>query len=111
MEKIKRIGRTILHLLETGRVDGIGQLFKEHWDIKKRMATTMSSPDIDFLHNSAMLNGAIGGKLIGAGGGGFLLFYGDKARLRKHFLGRLREMPFRFEPEGVKVVSDFLVNR
>jgi D-glycero-alpha-D-manno-heptose-7-phosphate kinase len=67
----------------------------------------MSSPRIDQWYDCAMANGALGGKLIGAGGGGFLMFYaGDKPRLRHAMRGQgLKEVRFRFDFEGTRVIS------
>jgi D-glycero-alpha-D-manno-heptose-7-phosphate kinase len=77
-----------------------------HWEHKKKRSGGMSNPDIDRWYNLAMENGALGGKVIGAGGGGFLMFYAeDKLKLR-HALTHagLREVRFRFDFEGTKVV-------
>ena len=92
--------------LQAGELRGFAELMNEHWEKKKERSTQMSSRQIDEWYDLARRNGALGGKLIGAGGGGFLLFYAeDKARLR-HAMARtgLREVRFRFEPEGTKVV-------
>jgi len=77
----------------------------EHWLHKKKRSAAMSNPDIDKWYQVAMENGALGGKVIGAGGGGFLLFYAeDKTRLRHAMTGAgLREVRFRFDFEGTKV--------
>ena len=62
---------------------GFGKLMHEHWEHKRKRSGGMSNPQIDAWYNLAMDNGAVGGKLIGAGGGGFLMFYAeDKVRLR-----------------------------
>jgi D-glycero-alpha-D-manno-heptose-7-phosphate kinase len=92
--------------LQAGELRGFAELMNEHWEKKKERSTQMSSRRIDEWYDLARRNGALGGKLIGAGGGGFLLFYAeDKSRLR-HAMARtgLREVRFRFEPEGTKVV-------
>jgi len=92
--------------LQAGELRGFAELMNEHWEKKKERSTQMSSRQIDEWYDLARRNGALGGKLIGAGGGGFLLFYAeDKTRLR-HAMARtgLREVRFRFEPEGTKVV-------
>jgi D-glycero-alpha-D-manno-heptose-7-phosphate kinase len=77
-----------------------------HWQHKKRRSGGMSNGDIDKWYNLAMENGALGGKLIGAGGGGFLMFYAqDKTRLRHTMThAGLKEVRFRFDFEGTKVV-------
>ena len=91
---------------EKGDLIGFGEIMNEHWRYKKRRSDQMSNPDIDRWYDLALENGAVGGKLVGAGGGGFLMFYAaDKTRLR-HVLRAegLREVRFRFDFEGSKVV-------
>ena len=92
--------------LQAGELRGFAELMNEHWEKKKERSTQMSSRQIDEWYDLARRNGALGGKLIGAGGGGFLLFYAeDKTRLRRAMAPTgLREIRFRFEPEGTKVV-------
>jgi D-glycero-alpha-D-manno-heptose-7-phosphate kinase len=77
-----------------------------HWRRKKERSAIMSNEFINDCYDVAMANGALGGKLIGAGGGGFLMFYAeDKARLRNALRERgLAEARFRFEPEGTKIL-------
>jgi D-glycero-alpha-D-manno-heptose-7-phosphate kinase len=79
---------------------------KVHWERKKQRSGAMSNGDIDRWYQLALDNGALGGKLIGAGGGGFLLFYAEeKRRLRQAMLAEgLREVRFGFDFEGTKVV-------
>jgi len=103
---VKEIGLLSRQLLEKGDLIGFGEIMNEHWQYKKRRSDQMSNPDIDRWYGLALENGAVGGKLVGAGGGGFLMFYAaDKTRLR-HVLraGGLREVRFRFDFEGSKVV-------
>jgi D-glycero-alpha-D-manno-heptose-7-phosphate kinase len=78
----------------------------EHWENKKKRSCGMSNTEIDKWYELGMSNGAIGGKLVGAGGGGFLLFLADdKTKLRKAMSGAgLEELRFRFDFEGTKVV-------
>ena len=79
----------------------------EHWENKRKRSGGMTNPRIDAWYDLAMANGAIGGKLIGAGGGGFLMFYAeDKVRLR-HAMREagLTEVRFHFDFEGTKVVA------
>ena len=103
---VKDLGLRSQTALETGDLNRFGELMHEHWEHKKRRSGGMSNPDIDVWYQIAMANGAIGGKLIGAGGGGFLMFYTeDKRRLRHALLqAGLREVRFRFDFEGTKVV-------
>jgi D-glycero-alpha-D-manno-heptose-7-phosphate kinase len=80
---------------------------KVHWDHKRQRGSSMSNPDIDRWYDLAMNNGALGGKLVGAGGGGFLLFYSEeKTRLRQVLTqAGLREVRFRFDFEGTRAVA------
>jgi D-glycero-alpha-D-manno-heptose-7-phosphate kinase len=83
-----------------------GQLMNEHWEHKKSRSAGMSSDAIDMAYQAALKNGAIGGKLVGAGGGGFLMFYAsDKEKLQKKmFEFGLEEVRFKFDFEGTKVI-------
>jgi D-glycero-alpha-D-manno-heptose-7-phosphate kinase len=103
---VKDLGYQSQEALESGNVEKFGELMNVHWEHKKKRSGGMSNPDIDRWYNLAMENGALGGKLIGAGGGGFLMFYAaDKTKLR-HALTQagLKEVRFRFDFEGTKVV-------
>ena len=102
----KELGFQSQKALERGDLHRFAELMNVHWQHKKRRSGGMSNDAIDRWYDLAMQNGALGGKLIGAGGGGFLLFYAeDKARLR-HAMAQteLREVRFRFDFEGTKVV-------
>jgi D-glycero-alpha-D-manno-heptose-7-phosphate kinase len=103
---VKDLGLRSLKALETGDLDGYGRLMHEHWLHKKKRSSAMSNSEIDRWYDLGVANGALGGKLVGAGGGGFLMFYADdKTRLR-HALTEagLVEVRFRFDFEGTKVV-------
>lgn len=103
---VKELGKQSLNALQNGDLVEFGRLMDVHWQHKKRRSGAMSNPKIDEWYVLAMANGATGGKLIGAGGGGFLLFHSeDKARLtRKLTAAGLREVRFRFDFEGTKVL-------
>ena len=103
---VKDLGLRSQAALESGDLDGFGKLMDEHWQHKKRRSGGMSNPKIDEWYALAMASGATGGKLIGAGGGGFLLFHAkDKTRLRHAMIGAgMREVRFRFDYEGTKIV-------
>jgi D-glycero-alpha-D-manno-heptose-7-phosphate kinase len=103
---VKDLGLRSQAALESGDLKKFGELMHEHWEHKKQRSGGMSNPTIDVWYQQAMASGAIGGKLIGAGGGGFLMFYTEeKARLRHAMLAAgLREVRFRFDFEGTKVV-------
>jgi D-glycero-alpha-D-manno-heptose-7-phosphate kinase len=103
---IKELGYRICTALESNNVDEVGLLMHEHWLLKKRRSSKMSNSAIDDWYELGIKNGALGGKLIGAGGGGFLVFYClDKAKLR-HALAAtdLKEVRFRFDFEGTKII-------
>ena len=103
---VKELGLKSLDALENGNVSLFGELMHEHWEHKKRRSSGMSNTHIDEWYNIGMQNGAIGGKLVGAGGGGFLMFLADNRRqLRKAMqeIG-LEEVRFRFDYEGTKVL-------
>jgi D-glycero-alpha-D-manno-heptose-7-phosphate kinase len=103
---VKELGYQSKDALEAGDLRRFAELMNVHWEYKKQRSGTMSNPEINTWYDLAMANGALGGKLIGAGGGGFLMFYAeDKGRLR-HAMAQttLREVRFRFDFEGTKVV-------
>jgi D-glycero-alpha-D-manno-heptose-7-phosphate kinase len=108
--RIKEIGREIKEVLAKNDFRKFGELLDLHWQEKiKRKGTT--DPRINRWYQIAKENGAIGGKLIGAGGGGFLLFYCEngKDKVRKALEKEgLKEEPFRFDFEGVKVIADIV---
>jgi D-glycero-alpha-D-manno-heptose-7-phosphate kinase len=104
---IKELGYQSKEALENGDLTRFAELMNVHWEWKKQRSGGMSNPDINRWYDLARGHGALGGKLIGAGGGGFLMFYAeDKARLRRA-MGEtgLREVRFRFDFEGTKVVA------
>jgi len=111
MHSIKEIGCQIKKALEDGNVNEFGKLMHEHWMEKKKVSDKMSGPRIDSWYEKAMQNGAVGGKLMGAGGGGFLLFCsenGKRKQLRSAMEAEgLRFMDFRFDWEGSKVLVNF----
>jgi D-glycero-alpha-D-manno-heptose-7-phosphate kinase len=103
---VKDLGVRSLEALKAGDLHKFGTLLDEHWQHKKKRSGAMSNPEIDKWYDLAMRHGALGGKVIGAGGGGFLLFYTeDKKRLR-HALREagLEEVRVRFDFEGTKTL-------
>lgn len=104
---IKGLGRDSKTALESGNLRAFAEIMHEHWESKKKRSHGMSNDHIDEYYRLARNNGALGGKLIGAGGGGFLMFYSeDKTRLRRAMLeAGLREVRFRFDFEGTKIVT------
>ena len=83
-----------------------GELLGESWELKKKLATTVSTPEIDAIYEKAIEAGATGGKLLGGGGGGFILFLcePEKQEKVKQALSDLTYVPFRFETEGTKIL-------
>jgi D-glycero-alpha-D-manno-heptose-7-phosphate kinase len=103
----KELGFQSLNALETGNLEEFARLMDVHWQRKKARSAGMSNAHINDWYDHAMAHGALGGKLIGAGGGGFLMFYaGDKTKLRHAMREKgLQEVRFRFDFEGSKVVA------
>jgi D-glycero-alpha-D-manno-heptose-7-phosphate kinase len=111
MHVIKELGYRILEAAESGNITEIGLLFDQHWKFKKRISAGMSNPRLDELYQAALAAGALGGKITGAGGGGFFLFYveQDHTRFREEMkkMG-LREMRYRFDFGGTTVVVNLM---
>jgi D-glycero-alpha-D-manno-heptose-7-phosphate kinase len=103
---VKDLGYQSLAAIESGNLAEFGRLMHVHWEHKKKRSKLMSNPQIDGWYDLAMANGAIGGKLIGAGGGGFLMFYTEeKVRLRRALReANLMEVKLGFDYEGTKIV-------
>jgi D-glycero-alpha-D-manno-heptose-7-phosphate kinase len=103
---VKELGYRSKRFLEKGQTADFGALMDEHWQHKKRRSGGMSNPKIDEWYDIAMRNGAVGGKLVGAGGGGFLLFYAQDRNKLRHAMAEagLEEVRFRFDFEGTKVL-------
>ena len=103
---VKELGLRSHRALQDNDLKTFACLMNEHWQFKKQRSASMSNPDIDRWYELGLVNGAIGGKVIGAGGGGFLMFYAeDKTSLRRAMRGAgLTEVRFRFDFEGTKVV-------
>ena len=103
---VKDLGCQSQAALEGGDLEEFARLMDVHWQRKKERSGGMSNPQINEWYDLAMASGALGGKLIGAGGGGFLMFYAsDKTKLRHAMREKgLREVRFRFDFEGTKIV-------
>ena len=111
LHEIKEIGIEIRDAIVGGNLRRFGELLDVHWQTKKRLSNGITNPQIDDWYALAKRNGAIGGKISGAGGGGFLMLYCEenKPRLREAMRrAGLRELNFRFEFEGSKVVFDMV---
>ena len=111
MHYIKELGYKILEAVESGNITDVGLLFDQHWQYKKRISAKMSNGHFDKIYENAKANGALGGKISGAGGGGFFVFYVEKHQTRfreKMKEMGLREMRYRFDFEGTKVLVNFM---
>jgi D-glycero-alpha-D-manno-heptose-7-phosphate kinase len=108
MHRIKALGRDVYELLVRGEVDRYGELLHEHWQHKRRLASRMSDDTLDQHYEAARNAGAIGGKLIGAGGGGFFMFYvrpAERRRVWETLAARgLRPLRFRFDLDGARIL-------
>jgi D-glycero-alpha-D-manno-heptose-7-phosphate kinase len=104
---VKELGQQSQAALQSDNLHEFARLMDIHWQRKKERSRSMSNQDINAWYDCAMANGALGGKIIGAGGGGFLLFYArDKIRLRHAMRERgLTEVRFRFDFEGTKILN------
>lgn len=113
MHRIKALGYEVADLLVRGDIDRYGEILHDHWTAKRRMAASMTDDALDEHYEAARGAGAIGGKLMGAGGGGFFLFYvrsADRARVEAVMAARgLSTLPFAFDFEGARIVLPAVV--
>jgi D-glycero-alpha-D-manno-heptose-7-phosphate kinase len=103
---MSRLPETFSASLFNGDLDEVGRILHRNWEYKKQLATGISDGNINGLYEKAMTAGALGGKITGAGGGGFLLLYcpGEKQESVRQTLAHLTELPFRFENQGSKII-------
>jgi D-glycero-alpha-D-manno-heptose-7-phosphate kinase len=106
--KIKELAFDTLEGLNSLDINRVGENLKINWELKKQLASNVSNPDIDKMYNLAMNGGALGAKISGAGGGGFLLVYceRDKQDTLRRSLRKYRELPFLLEKYGSKIIFD-----
>ncbi|MBF0570609.1 MAG: GHMP kinase [Candidatus Omnitrophica bacterium] len=100
------LSRQLLKKLQANDLHGFGEILHEGWRLKKKLASGITNVEIDDYYEKALKAGAVGGKILGAGGGGFLLFYCEEYNqnsVRKALAG-LKETPFNFEPQGSKII-------
>lgn len=105
-DEIKSLAHEVHGMLREQNFDAVGEVLGRSWQIKKGLANGISNATIDSMYDAAMAGGALGGKISGAGGGGFLMVYcrrPDQDTLRAQ-LGAYREMPFMLDPHGSKVI-------
>jgi len=103
---VKQLGLSSKEALESGKTHCYAELMREHWEHKRARSQGMSNAQIDHWHSVGMQNGALGGKLVGAGGGGYLLFYADDPMRLRRAMSRegLTELRFRFDHDGSTVL-------
>ena len=111
MHRIKQLGYETKRILLSGNIDAYGELLHEHWTNKRKLASNMADSVIDEHYEAARAAGAIGGKLMGAGGGGFFMFYvrvKDRRNVHQALASRgLRPLRFRFDFDGARIVANF----
>jgi D-glycero-alpha-D-manno-heptose-7-phosphate kinase len=108
LDAIKALARDVRHAIECGEIDAVGELLHQGWERKKTLASSITNDFIDECYALARSRGALGGKITGAGGGGFLLFYcpsRHQAAVTSALVGRgLIPVNFQFDPLGVQVL-------
>ena len=106
LHKTKELGETSFKLLKESKLKQYALLMHEHWINKRKRTRGMSSPFLDNVYDAAMANGALGGKLVGAGGGGFLMFYAQEKKALREEMKKfdLKEMKFKFDFCGVQPI-------
>lgn len=104
--ELSKLAESYKKALIEGKIDKLGKMLHQGWLLKKQLATGVSDEELDRLYSKALAAGAVGGKIAGAGGGGFLLLFvpGEKRKKVRQTLSGLKEMPFRFERDGSKVI-------
>ena len=110
MHRIKEMGHETYRILTSGDIDRYGELLHVHWSHKRKLASKMTDSVIDEHYEAARKSGAIGGKLMGAGGGGFFMFYvrpQDRRRVLEAMIARgLRPLRFRFDMDGARIMAN-----
>ena len=106
---MKQIAQAALGELSTGNIDALGYLLDESWQLKKQLSSNINNGFIGEAYQAAKSAGALGGKIAGAGGGGYLLVYCPYQRREsvRAALRNLRELPFQLEPDGSKVIFNY----
>jgi D-glycero-alpha-D-manno-heptose-7-phosphate kinase len=109
LDELKGMAYKVKDELKNGNIDVIGELLHESWMLKKQLASQISNHTLDAIYSAARNAGALGGKITGAGGGGFLLLYCpfEKREEVRSALNNLQELPFQLEPEGTKVIFNY----
>jgi len=111
MHRIRALGHETRRILLAGELDAYGDMLHEHWTQKRRLTSAMSDGVIDEHYEAARKAGAVGGKLMGAGGGGFFMFYvrpAERRRVHETLTARgLRPLRFRFDFDGARIMANF----
>lgn len=109
LQDMKQMAYQAREYVEAENFDALGDLMHQSWELKKRLAGTISNNQINDLYDAARRAGAIGGKIAGAGGGGFLLLYVPYERQNRvrEALKDLQELPFRLESDGTKIIFNY----
>jgi D-glycero-alpha-D-manno-heptose-7-phosphate kinase len=107
LDETRQLGLEIRDELSSGNAHSFGELMNEHWQRKRKRSTGMSNPRIDELYEIGMANGAVGGKLVGAGAGGFLMFYAEQPQLLRNKFRSLdlEEVRFKFDHDGTTLLT------
>ncbi len=107
LDEVKKLGHEFSNLLKQKEFNEYGKLMLEHWKLKKQRSPNMTSKKIDEIFDLGILNGANGGKLVGAGGGGFILFQTNEPnKLRTKFLNiGLKVVDFNVSPYGAEIIK------
>jgi D-glycero-alpha-D-manno-heptose-7-phosphate kinase len=106
LQQMTKQAQQVRQLIEASDIDGLGAILHQGWEAKRRLAQGVSSSELDEIYERGVKAGALGGKISGAGGGGFFLLCvpSDKRQAVRHALSNLREMPFRLERGGSRIV-------
>ncbi len=110
LHEIKKIGQQTKKALEHGNTDKLGEYLDQHWNIKKNLSKGITNQQIDTYYKHAKKHGALGGKIMGAGGGGFYMFYHNGNTKEKETFTKemrkkgLKKMPYHFDFEGAKII-------
>lgn len=104
--RMTELAREMREAVVTDNLNRFGEILNENWELKRKLASKVTNPAIDQYYSLALSNGALGGKLLGAGGGGFLLFYCEKQKQKqlRSALSDLTELPFEMEDDGTKII-------
>jgi D-glycero-alpha-D-manno-heptose-7-phosphate kinase len=106
MREIGMLVNQAMYLINARELDDFGKLLHEGWILKRKMGKSISNPTIDAIYDKALTSGALGGKLLGAGSSGFMLFYVPewKQTTFRESMSPLKEVPFKFDNVGSQVI-------